>query len=148
MKVSSARFFFMRTSLQAIHFYICFVKLCSSATQKQSHSLTEQCTCSFAHIVHNYWNFNLPGRWIGTGGPVTWPPRSPDFTPLNFFLWGYVKDQMYSQRVNTPVNSKHKFLSSCKCYNGHIKACMTRGVLWVWDVCRDTDGSHCEAFLI
>jgi hypothetical protein len=28
-------------------------------------------------------------------------PRSPDLTPLDFFLWGYVKDQGYSQRVNT-----------------------------------------------
>ena len=23
------------------------------------------------------------------------PPRSPDSTPCDFFLWGYVKDQVY-----------------------------------------------------
>ena len=23
------------------------------------------------------------------------PPRSPDATPCDFFLWGYVKDQVY-----------------------------------------------------
>ena len=23
-----------------------------------------------------------------------WPPRSPDITPLDFFLWGYVKDRV------------------------------------------------------
>jgi len=24
-----------------------------------------------------------------------WPPRSPDATPRDFFLWVYVKDQVY-----------------------------------------------------
>ena len=26
---------------------------------------------------------------------LAWPPRSPDATPCDFFLWGYVKDQVY-----------------------------------------------------
>ena len=29
------------------------------------------------------------------GGLTTWPPLSPDATPCDFFLWGYVKDQFY-----------------------------------------------------
>jgi hypothetical protein len=24
-----------------------------------------------------------------------WPPRSPDLTPCDFFLWGYVKDKVF-----------------------------------------------------
>jgi len=24
-----------------------------------------------------------------------WPPRSPDLTVCDFFLWGYVKDRVY-----------------------------------------------------
>jgi len=30
----------------------------------------------------------FPNRWIGRDGPTPWPPRSPDITPLDFFLWG------------------------------------------------------------
>ena len=42
---------------------------------------------------------HFPNRWIGRDGPHAGPPRSTDLTPLDFFLWGYVKD-----RVNaTPV---------------------------------------------
>ena len=26
---------------------------------------------------------------------LAWPPRSPGATPCDFFLWGYVKDQVY-----------------------------------------------------
>jgi hypothetical protein len=31
--------------------------------------------------------------------PVEWPARSPDLTPINFFLWGYKKDQVYGRGV-------------------------------------------------
>ncbi|GBL79048.1 hypothetical protein AVEN_48995-1 [Araneus ventricosus] len=27
---------------------------------------------------------------IGYGGFQEWPPRSPDLTPMDFFLWGYL----------------------------------------------------------
>ena len=26
---------------------------------------------------------------------LLWPPRSPDLTPCDFFIWGYVKDNAY-----------------------------------------------------
>ena len=35
-------------------------------------------------------------RWIGRGGPVSWPARSPDLIPLDFFIWGYMKNHVYS----------------------------------------------------
>ena len=38
--------------------------------------------------VHAYLDDNLPGHWIGGGGPIEFPPRSPDLTPLDFCLWG------------------------------------------------------------
>ena len=32
---------------------------------------------------------------IAIGGNQEWPPRSPDLTPLDFFLWGYIKSRVY-----------------------------------------------------
>ncbi|KAG8260666.1 hypothetical protein J6590_091835, partial [Homalodisca vitripennis] len=45
-------------------------------------------------------NNTLPHRWIGRTGPRdnalhSWPPRSPDLTPCDFFLWGYVKEKVF-----------------------------------------------------
>ncbi|GFT65594.1 uncharacterized protein TNCV_869011 [Trichonephila clavipes] len=34
-------------------------------------------------------------------GPVNWPPRSCDLTPLDYFLWGYVKSLVYTDKAQT-----------------------------------------------
>ncbi|KZC04047.1 hypothetical protein WN55_03832, partial [Dufourea novaeangliae] len=36
----------------------------------------------------------FPDRIISRNSAVNWPPRSCDLTPLDYFLWGYVKDQV------------------------------------------------------
>jgi hypothetical protein len=46
--------------------------------------------------VQQWLNAACPGRWIGRGGPIAWPPRSPDQTPMYFFLWGHLKEQVYA----------------------------------------------------
>ncbi|KAJ4434463.1 hypothetical protein ANN_23025 [Periplaneta americana] len=35
----------------------------------------------------------------GRGGPIAWPPRSPDLNPLDFYLWGHLKSMIYSSPV-------------------------------------------------
>jgi len=50
--------------------------------------------------VRGYLNRNLPQRWIGSTGQeddalMCWPIRSPDLTPCDFFLWGFVKDTLF-----------------------------------------------------
>ncbi|PNF28323.1 hypothetical protein B7P43_G03472, partial [Cryptotermes secundus] len=50
--------------------------------------------------VRRYLNNELRHRWIGRVGEAdvalfAWPPRSPDLTPCDFYLWGYIKDRLY-----------------------------------------------------
>ena len=35
-------------------------------------------------------------RVIALNHNVEWPPRSPDLTPCDFFLWGYLKNKVYT----------------------------------------------------
>lgn len=35
------------------------------------------------------------GRLISLGGDIPWPPRSPDLSPLDFYMWGYMKGKVY-----------------------------------------------------
>ena len=41
------------------------------------------------------------GRLISRDGDVNWPPRSCDLTPLDYFLWGAVKDKCYVHHPET-----------------------------------------------
>lgn len=45
--------------------------------------------------VRVWMNNNFPGHWIGRGGPVAWPPRSPNLNPLDYFFWGFVKTSVF-----------------------------------------------------
>ncbi|GFY32206.1 putative DD41D transposase [Trichonephila clavipes] len=38
---------------------------------------------------------------ISRFGPVNWPPISCDLTPLDYFLWGYVKSLVYADNPQT-----------------------------------------------
>ncbi|KAJ4447737.1 hypothetical protein ANN_09745 [Periplaneta americana] len=55
----------------------------------------------FDRRIRNHLNATFPDRWIGRSGPVPWPPRSPDLTPLDFFLWGDVKCFVYETPIDT-----------------------------------------------
>ena len=52
--------------------------------------------------VREYLNEVYPNRWIGRGGPVQRPPRSPDLTPMDFFIWGKMKSLVYETPIETP----------------------------------------------
>lgn len=53
----------------------------------------------FSHLVRQHLNNIFEIRWIGRGGPVPWPPRSPDLTPLDFYLWGMMKTKVYTTDI-------------------------------------------------
>ncbi|GFX23285.1 uncharacterized protein TNCV_1558841 [Trichonephila clavipes] len=40
-------------------------------------------------------------RLISRFGPVNWPPRSCDLTPLDYFLWVYIKSLVYADKPQT-----------------------------------------------
>ncbi|GFX50112.1 uncharacterized protein TNCV_772751 [Trichonephila clavipes] len=48
-------------------------------------------TCHTARATIDLWKDTFGDRLISRFGPVNWPPRSCDLTPLDYFLWGYVK---------------------------------------------------------
>jgi hypothetical protein len=43
-------------------------------------------------------------RIVGRG---IWPPRSPDLTPPDFFLWGFLKERVYSNNLPGLEELKH-----------------------------------------
>lgn len=50
----------------------------------------------------------FPGRVISRFGDVSWPPRSPDLSIPDFFLWGFLKSRVYIDKPRTLQELKNK----------------------------------------
>ncbi|GFW10693.1 uncharacterized protein TNCV_4918121 [Trichonephila clavipes] len=58
-------------------------------------------TCRTAPATIDLLKDTFGDRLISRFGPVNWPPRSCDLTPLYYFLWGYVKSLVYADKPLT-----------------------------------------------
>ncbi|GFX60619.1 DUF4817 domain-containing protein [Trichonephila clavipes] len=58
-------------------------------------------TCHTARATIDLLKDTLGDHLISRFGPVNWPPRSCDLTPLEYFLWGYVKSLVYADKPQT-----------------------------------------------
>ncbi|GFV13960.1 heat shock 70kDa protein 8 [Trichonephila clavipes] len=58
-------------------------------------------TCHTARATIYLLKDTFGDRLISCFGPVNWPPRSCDLTPLDYFLWGYVKSLVYADKPQT-----------------------------------------------
>ena len=53
----------------------------------------------FSRVARQFLNRHFANKWIGRGGPVAWPARSPDLNPLDFHLWGHLKSIVYATSI-------------------------------------------------
>ena len=66
----------------------------------------------FARQVKDWLDDNYSGRWVGRNGLIRWPPRSPDLTPLDFYLWGRLKSLVYAGPISNRVHLIEKLSSA------------------------------------
>jgi hypothetical protein len=64
--------------------------------------------------VREWLDEKFPDRWIGRRGPFDWPARSPDLTPCDFFLWGYLKDTVFQTPPTTTVELRARIAEACE----------------------------------
>ena len=53
---------------------------------------------------------HFPGRLISSKSDFEWPSNSPDLNPLDYFLWGYVKQKVYITEVNEALETVPQFM--------------------------------------
>ncbi|GFS90610.1 transposable element Tc3 transposase [Trichonephila clavipes] len=58
-------------------------------------------TCHTARATIDLLKDTFGDRLISCFGPVNWLPRSYDLTPLDYFLWVYVKSLVYADKPQT-----------------------------------------------
>lgn len=67
----------------------------------------------FRNIVRNFLNDNFPNMWIGRNGTHHWPPRSPDFNPVDYYLWGHLKAKVYDVAINSREELLERINNAC-----------------------------------
>jgi len=89
-------------------------------------------------------------RWIGHGTDddqmlLTWPPHSPDATPCDFFLWGYIKDQVYVPLLPASIPElKVRIRTTIETINADMLQTVWNELDYCVDVCRITKDAYIE----
>ncbi|GFX05372.1 mitotic checkpoint protein BUB3 [Trichonephila clavipes] len=102
----------------------------------------DSATCPTARAAIDLLKDTFGDRLISRFGPVNWPPRSCDLTPLDYFLWGYVKSLDYADKPQTLDHLE----DNIRCVIADIRPQMLEKVIENWtprlDYIRASRGSH------
>jgi hypothetical protein len=97
----------------------------------------------YALTVRSWLDKRFPDdRWIGRQGPIAWPARSPDLTPCDFFLWGYLKEVVYRERPTTIEQLKSRIRTASAEILEDMCARACRSVVQRFKACRDSGGQQ------
>ncbi|KAJ4425894.1 hypothetical protein ANN_27520 [Periplaneta americana] len=103
----------------------------------------------FSRTARRYLDRRFPDRWIGRGGPIAWPPRSPDLNPLDFYLWGHLKSLVYSSSVPDLESLRDRIVACSEdIYNTPgVWDRVCRSMRHRCEVCIQAGGGHFEHLL-
>jgi hypothetical protein len=95
--------------------------------------------------VCEYLNTRFPGRWIGRVAQIAWPPRSPDLSPLDFFLWGFLKDRLFVPSLSANVVELRARINVAVAEaTPDMLRRVWQEIIYRWDVCSITSRRHTE----
>lgn len=103
----------------------------------------------FSRLVRDTLTAVYHDRWIGRGGPVKWPARSPDLNPLDFYLWGHLKQLVYGADIPDQETLHRRVMEACETIRHHpgvferVRQSMIRRV----HACLEARGGHFEHWL-
>jgi hypothetical protein len=93
------------------------------------------CAPSLGSYFPRIFDMHFLGRGVGRDGQILWSPRSPDIKPLDFFLWGYVKDIVYNEAQDCCCDRKSYTANAGE----HLE-----GTEYCLDISRAMKGDHVE----
>lgn len=105
------------------------------------------CPAHYSRLARAILDESYQDRWIGRGGPVPWPPRSPDLTSPDFFLWGYVKEKVYKEVPTTADDMRLRIRHAFAGINAGVLLQVHRSFTERVRKCIEVEGHHFEHLL-
>ncbi|CAF4889820.1 unnamed protein product [Pieris macdunnoughi] len=90
---------------------------------------------------------SFPGRVISRFGDQNWPPRSCDLTPLDFFLWGFLKSMVYANKPTTTQALKEEIGRCINEIPQHLCKKVIENFIKRSRVCQQSRGVHLHDIL-
>lgn len=90
---------------------------------------------------------------FGDGGiisrhfPKTWPPRSPDLNPCDFWLWGYLKNVVYSGRIQNLADLKASITHHIHCISTYTLRSVVEHAVLRFQLVAEQGGGHIEQLM-
>lgn len=97
--------------------------------------------------VRQFLQETFPNKWIGRGGPVAWPARSPDITSCDFFLWGFVKSKVYDTPPTTAEDMQQRIVAAFREITPQMLNNVEQSFKKRIRLCIDENGRHFEHLL-
>lgn len=92
-------------------------------------------------------NEKFPNSWIGRRGPMNWPARSPDLNPMDFFVWGHMKEFIYRESIDSDIELLAKLTESLEIITPQMIQRAYQNLIKRARLCIEVQGGHFEHLL-
>ena len=87
--------------------------------------------------------FPISWKVISRFGDVEWPARSPDLSPLDFFLWGYLEDnKVYRDNPKTVTELKEAIATEIRAIGLGVASAVMNSMKKHAEICIQSGGRH------
>ncbi|XP_025270745.1 uncharacterized protein LOC112639812 [Camponotus floridanus] len=105
------------------------------------------CPSHYSRTAREVLDREFNGRWIGRGGPVNWPARFPDLTSPDFYLWGYIKSEVYKEVPTSRENMMQRIRNACAKISPDVLRSCVRSMEVRINKCIEVEGRQFEHLL-
>jgi hypothetical protein len=84
--------------------------------------------------------------WIGRSAPLSWPPRSPDLTTCDNWLWSFVKEHVSHIRMQNIAELKQTVLTAFSLITQQMLRKASKRTWRRMKICVKHEGAHTEKY--
>lgn len=101
----------------------------------------------YSLLVRECLNSNFD-EWIGRRGTIDWPPRSCDLTPMDFSVWGIIKNKVFAERPLDVLQLRAAVAREFEALTNNNNLCkqIVTSVKKRCEKCIEVGGKHFEQF--
>jgi hypothetical protein len=112
--------------------------------KKHGYFMQDAATAHTAAYSINVSNEMFENRLISRG---LWPARSPGLNPCEFYLWGNLKDKVYSNNPHTLVGLKQSIRETISSIEVSELKVVSNNIFMTLEACLRAEGRHFEHLL-